>query len=197
MSPIKRLKKPAEIVATLDFDGQYTNLINAFEGHHAILLNLSQQQGDYLYTLLAMVSGKNLRKDPIICNGEILNDRSYLVAAITPLKEESILNSSRAVPHAYMSPLITSDSGEQLNLTNFTSGTHGLTCEEGYYILLETANLTIYANRGVQIAIYDKTPSPSADAYDFDRETGRTRPRSDYHGINLIFDLPTLPFVNS
>ncbi|WP_071059107.1 hypothetical protein [Pelistega sp. MC2] len=192
----QRIKKPEEVIATLDFDGQYTNLIQAFKDNSTVL-NLSQQHGDYLYSLLAIVSGKNLRKDPIICDGEILNDRSYLVAAIIPLKEDSILKSHMAIPRPYISPLINGYSGQQLNLTNFASGTHGLTCEEGYYILLETANLTMYANRGVQIAIYDKTPYPSADAYDFDQITGRTSPRSDSTGLNIIFDLPLNPPLNN
>ena len=54
----------------------------AFDRETAIKINQSSTSGDYTFTLLAIVSGKDITDQPYISNEELRSDRSYIVTAI-------------------------------------------------------------------------------------------------------------------
>ena len=61
---------------------QDRKLTNAFRSKDAVRINDSQTQGEYKFTLLGLVSGKNITDYTTQMDGEILADRSYVVVSI-------------------------------------------------------------------------------------------------------------------
>ena len=195
---ISQWLSPGQVIKQMNQEKQYDELLQIFDQADALSLNQSQDYEDYRFTLLGMASGKDLVKIPFLSNGQAKTDRTYLVGAASrpdgqSLKKDPLFSNSDGRPELAfrVAPLINGFSGSELNPAMLNVAFTYLLGEDGrYYFLMESDNLLIFADRGVQMAIYDEEALlPTAELYQLNKESGRHERREDYKGLNLLFDL--------
>lgn len=176
---------PAEIATEFD---EGNALVKAFESKSAIAVNETQKTGDYIVTLLGMVSGKDLElcvtEDEV---SDLKADRSYIALAIsmedgTPMKEEN----------KTLSPLVCGIDWRDVTIADMDATLHWFTKDGVVYELLECDNLEIFAGRGVQLGVVDQFGDES-EAFIMDEATGIYEKAGGYEGCNALFSLPIDP----
>lgn len=168
-------------------------LAEAFQGEDAVAVNEVQEYGNYRITLLGIVSGKNLSQyEGWDENGNILDDRTYVVTAIenldgTPRPDTS--EESYGEDPFFVSPLI-----EGLNPAIYNSvtmnGGYSEMVEDGIqYRIAECNNVEMFADRQVYLCVNDG-PFYNNEAYLYDEASGSISRNEDYQGVNALFTLP-------
>lgn len=168
-------------------------LSEAFQGEDAVAVNETQEYGGYRITLLGIVSGKNVSaymgfED----NGEIKEDRSYIVTAI-----ENADGSPRPMvsDDAYgedpfcVSPLIGGLNPWEYNVITMGGGYSEYIIDGIQYRITECDNVEIFADRGLYLSVNDGIFFENS-AYHMDQATGEITRNEAYNGVNALFRLP-------
>ena len=164
-----------------------TTLSAAFNSENAININASQTAGGYTFTLMSIVSGDDITDTRF--SGDVRRDRTYAVVAIqkadgSPFSDEDIMDGFRF----YISPYVKGFAPWQMN-SHWLGGGGQLTIVDGVkYVLTDTDNISMFADRGVYIGI--NSGFLFGEAFGFDEETGELVPNPAFDGVNILFDLP-------
>ena len=138
-------------------------LARAFSGEDAVEINETQHFEDFDVTLLGIASGENLAEHVTEKDGEILNDRSYIVTAITrtdgnPMPE-NLSDAAYDNMRFFISPLIQGCDPMRVNIVSM-DGVYTEFVQDGtLYRLTECSNIEIFADRTVYLCVSDADQS--------------------------------------
>lgn len=166
-------------------------LAKAFQKKDAIEINETQKFKDYNVTLIGLVSGKNLTDYSSEANGEILIDRTYSVVAIENADGTEIVkdyNESGEV-NFLVSPFLEGYNPVVINSFTLQGGYTEFVEDGVIYRLTECDNIEKFAKKTIYLGVMDST-FYNADAYNYDKESGKITRKEDYEGVNALFTLP-------
>ncbi len=160
----------------------------AFNSDTAININASVTSGDYIFTLLAIVSGKDITSQPIY----ILSDRTYSIVAIqksdgSPMP--SMQDDEYGNMPFYVSPYIKGLKPWQVNAHTMNGGHSEMVIDGVMYRIIDCDEITMFADRGIYLGI-NTGSFYNSDAFIFNEETGELKSNPDYDGTSAVFDLP-------
>lgn len=160
------------------------SLEKAFDSDAAIQINESQESGDYVFTLLGLVSGSEL--NPYLADEEqskIAEQKTYATVAVSMKDGRDMPNKNFCV-----SPLIGGVPVEIAN--NGTMGTFLIWFEQDgiIYELIECDDLEIFADRGVWLSICENF-SDETSAYILN-EDGSYSVNEEFKGVHVLYKLP-------
>ena len=183
------LLKPSEVVDKLE----NPTLSAAFDSETAVYINQSSTSGDYTFTLLAIVSGKDITDQPYFSNDELRSDRSYIVTAIQRADGAPMpsIQEDGFAPF-YISPYVNGQQPWMVNAHTLGGGAVETFVNGIVYRLVEFDNITMFAGRGVYIGISDGS-FPNNQAFLVNGQTGELNVNPDYDGISILFNLPIDP----
>jgi hypothetical protein len=182
------LLKPSEIADLFD----NPVLSAAFESETAININESKTSGDYIFTLMAVVTGKDITEMPYY-SSTVQDERTYAVIAIqyadgTPMPATS--DDAYGQVQFFASPLIKGLAPWHFNVFTMNGG-HSETVVDGImYRLVEFDDMTIFANYGLYFAISSGTPFYNNQAFIYNEQTGEITANPEYNEASVIFNLP-------
>ncbi len=179
--------KPSEVADILED----TALSAAFNSSSAININASATSGSYTFTLLGIVSGKDISDQPSSSNGEILSDRSYVVTAIQKTDGTPMTSSQDDdfMPF-YISPYVKGQKPWQVNAHTLGGGSVEIIQDGTLYHLAEFDNITMFSGSGVYIGVTEGRNPPDNQTFLINEQTGALSVNPDYSGISVLFDLP-------
>lgn len=170
----------------------------AFSVGDGIEINETQKFQDFDVTLLGIASGENLSEYVTEKNGEILDDRSYIVTAVARTDgggmPENLADTAYDNMRFFISPLISGCDPAKINFVSL-DGVYTEFVRDGVlYRLTECSNIEIFADRTVYLCVSDQDQNGAAGynemAYRFDANTGEIRRADGYDGVNALFVLP-------
>lgn len=180
---------PAEVAEEV----QDEKLAEAFLGENAVIINETQNYGDYNATLLSIVSGELLSDYPYYnATDSIVADRTYAVVAIemvdgTPMPDTS--EEAYGELEFFVSPLIGDYNPAFYNIASM-SGNYADIVEDGVlYRLLECDNVEMFAEHSLYLCVTEGI-FYNTDAYCYDNATGIISRNEEYDGLNALFELP-------
>ncbi|HBD63072.1 MAG TPA: hypothetical protein DC038_01420, partial [Clostridiales bacterium] len=164
----------------------------AFNSDTAININASVTSGDYIFTLLAIVSGKDITDQPIYINGDILSDRTYSIVAIqksdgSPMP--SVQDDEYGNMPFYVSPYIKGLKPWQVNAHTMNGGHSEMVVDGVMYRIIDCDEITMFADRGIYLGI-NTGSFYNSDAFIFNEKTGELKSNPDFEGTSAVFDLP-------
>ena len=180
--------KPSEVADRFENPA----LSAAFESETAVNINQSVTSGDYRFTLLAAVAGKDLTDMPYYNGNEIKNDRTYVVVAIenadnTPMP--STQDSAYSDIAFFASPLIGGIEPTMGNAANMNGGYTEITIDGVLYRIVECDNVEVFADRDLYFAISSGV-FLDTNAFVYNNSTGVITANENYDGAVAVFSLP-------
>ena len=180
--------KPSEVADKFED----TALSAAFESESAVNINESITSGDYTFTLLAIVSGKDITDHPTFSNGEIRNDRTYAVTAIqkadgSPMPTTQ--DDEYGNPPFYVSPYVKGLKPWEVNAHTMNGGYSEMVVDGVMYRIIDCDEITMFADRGVYLGI-NTGSLYNSQAFIFDELTGELKANPNYNGASAVFNLP-------
>lgn len=180
---------PSEVADTF----QDNALSAAFESDSAVNINQSVASGDYIFTLLAIVSGEDITDHPAFANGEILSGRTYTVLAIqkadgSPMPQ--ISDDAYGNPSFFVSPYIVGEKPWMVNAHTMNGGYSEMVVDGVMYRILDCDEIKIFADRGVYLGVNTGSIGNHAEAFIYNEQTGELKANPDYDGASAVFDLP-------
>ncbi|MBQ3513514.1 MAG: hypothetical protein IJA32_06925 [Lachnospiraceae bacterium] len=185
---------PDEVAQVFEDQG----LMKAFQSEDAITINESQTCGNMKITLLGMVSGKNLSQcmlqmdENVKIDGELqlAEDKTYIVTAIERVNStEQTENWDEAGAMGLtVSPLVKGLNPWEFNIYTMDGGCMTVVENGIEYRITKCDNIEMFADRGLYLSVTDG--APSADAYEYNEETGEITRKESYEGVNALFSLP-------
>lgn len=177
--------KPSEVAGKFED----TALSAAFESESAVNINESVTSGGYNFTLLALVSGKDITDHPIYDDGGIKSDRTYAVLAIQKA-DGSPIDDEYGVPAFFVSPYVKGQKPWQLNAHTLSGGSSEMVVDGILYRIFECDEITIFADRGLYLGVNTGSISDQRGAFIYNEQTGELRANPDYDGSSAVFTLP-------
>jgi hypothetical protein len=179
--------KPSEVA---DMFGEDV-LSGAFDSEDAVNINSSVTSGNYTFTLLSVLSGKELR-DKSYYNSETQDDRTYAVVAIqnadgTPMSFDYIYGEPGV--SFFASPLVKGLKPWLVNALTLHGGYSETIADGVLYRILECDTVAMFADRGLYFAI-STSIFFNKDAFIYDEQTGEITANPDFDGASVIFNLP-------
>lgn len=171
-------------------------LAEAFSGEDAVDINETQHFEKFDVTLMGIASGRDIAEYVTEKNGEILNDRTYIVTAVsrtdgTPMPENTS-DEAYGDLQFFVSPLIQGCNPALVNVISM-DGVYTEFIQDGVlYRLTECSNIEIFADRTVYLCVSDGS-FYNEEAYNYDETTGEISRAEDYKGVNALFELPLDP----
>lgn len=189
VSAVVKLLTPAQVAEGMEDP----LLAEAFSGPDAVAINETVTAGEYHITLAGLVSGKNLSEREFISDGELQEDRTYVVVSMAradgaPLERESFPFLVGEDGYT-LTPLVSGYPVYQVN--SWTLDT-GVTCDlrDGVaYFLLDTANLEPFADHTVYLAMYQGSHAPSNEMFTM-AEDGSIAFNPGFEKALALFTLP-------
>ena len=183
--------KPSEVADLADDQ----KLSAAFSSGNAININATQTAGGHTFTLMSIVSGNDISDQLMFRNGEIRRDRTYAVVAIQKADGSPILDDFETFAAGdnifYISPYIKGFQPWEINSHTLKGGAFETIADGVKYHLMETDDISIFADRGVYIGITPGRVPPYADgAFILNETTGEIAPNPAFSGVNILFNLP-------
>lgn len=171
---------------------QDTKLAQAFLSDETLIINETQNYGDYRVTLLSIVSGEMLSEYPHYKNGSIAADRTYAVIAVekangAPMPDTS--EDSYGELEIFASLLIGGYDPAFYNIASMSGNYTDMTEDGILYRLLECDNVEIFADHDLYLCVSEGVFYHTA-AYCYDKLTGKISRNENYIGLNALFDLP-------
>jgi hypothetical protein len=166
-------------------------LANAFEDKSAVEINKSTVSGGYRFTLLGIVSGKNLSafKDS---SQEIRPDRTYAVVSIAKedgVKMPAVRDKDYDQTHFIMSPLIKGQIPWRVNIFTMNGGYSECVVDGIMYRMIECDSIEMFADRGLYLGI-STGDSIDNKTFLFDKKSGEISLNTAKKGASALFDLP-------
>lgn len=184
------LLRPAQVSEHV---GDHT-LSEAFTGDGAVDINATAASGDYVFTLMSVVTGENI-SDFLRTGANVQPERTYAVMAIqradgAPMPD--YMDDAYLELDFFVTPLVKGEKPWQVNIASM-NGNYSEFVEDGVlYRLLECDTVAIFADRGLYIGVCSGF-IPGPDTFLMDQETGEIAANPDYPGISVVFDLPLDP----
>ncbi|AFL98516.1 hypothetical protein Desde_0019 [Desulfitobacterium dehalogenans ATCC 51507] len=179
--------KPSDVANQL---GDKT-LSAAFDSPTAVNINQSITSGDYTFTLLGLVSGKDITDNPAYnSNGDILGDRTYTVVAIQK-KDGSPMPTAQDenYPTFYVSPYIKGLKPWQVNAHTLNGGYIENVVDGVMYRIIDCDEVAMFADRGLYLGV-NTGSFYNSEAFNYDENTGMLTADPDFDGASVVFDLP-------
>lgn len=186
---LSALLSPAQVA---EQTGQ-NEIASAFRSEDAVLINETITAGDYTVTLLGMTSGQALH---YINDMPAEADRSYVVVSVerkdgTPIDPMDEILAPSGENSITFSPLVEGWAPHHVNAWSLSCGAHGTTVDGIRYYLFDYANLEMFADRTVWLAIYEGF-APGTDIFTM-AEDGTIFYADGYEGVRAMFTLPLDP----
>ncbi len=167
-------------------------LAEAFAGENAVLVNESQEFGDYKITFLGIVGGKDVSKYMGTEAGSLLDERMYIATAIertdgTPMPDTSDENYGK--DPFFASLYIGGLNPNEYNCITMHGGYSEFVQNGVTYRMAETNNIEMFADRGIYFGVNSGTFYDS-QAYNFNEATGEITRNEDFNGVNALFTVP-------
>ena len=183
-----KFRTPSEIA---DLIGDKT-LSESFKGENVINTSESIYTNGYTYSLLAIMTGKNL-KDQQNVRKKDLDERTYLMFAIQHDDKNNFFNEdgSVKVSDIFGAIMIKGYKPWQLNsLLLRSSSTYGIMADGIMYCIIECDTVEIFADRGLYFLVCRGGSIYDYDAIIYDEETGEISANPEYDGPCAVFELP-------
>lgn len=164
--------------------GDYA-LAEAFGSEDALLIGDSVQTGEYKITLGGIVSGKGLTD---YCE-DVLEGKSYAVVSVEYADGRKIAQAGDT--GLAFTPLVSGYKPWQLNAWTLGGGYQSFVYEGVDYYVFECANIEIFADRTVYLAVYEGM-APSSEIFAMDGE-GAISFKEGFSGAQALFTLPLDP----
>ena len=166
-------------------------LASAFEAKGSIEINKSTVSGGYNFTLLGIVSGKNLSEFKSSAQ-DINPDRTYAVVSIAKTDGSKMPDTKDEeygkVPF-FVSPLIKGQKPWQCNIASMNGSYSECVVDGIMYRLIECDGIEMFADRGLYLCI-STSNFYDIKAFNYNEQTGEVTINKDYSGANALFDLP-------
>ncbi len=175
-------------------------LSQVLESENAIYINKSITSGEHTFTLLVLVSGKNLTDWPL--TGDSMQpERTYAVAAVHRIDGEPMLAPSDDEYDSnlfFATPMIKGLNPRFVNIFAM-NGANRMMVEDGTtYCIMSFDDLSMFARHGVYVGICTGTSNKrdafsaflSEDAFIFDEQTGVISVNPQYNGTSVLIDMP-------
>lgn len=171
-------------------------LAEAFSWEGAVDINETQHFEKFDVTLMGIASGRDIAEYVTEKNGEILNDRTYIVTAVsrtdgTPMPENTS-DEAYGDLQFFVSPLIQGCNPALVNVISMDGVYTEFIQDDVLYRLTECSNIEIFADRTVYLCVSDGS-FYNEEAYNYDETTGEISRAEDYKGVNALFELPLDP----
>lgn len=180
--------KPSEVAKK--FGDQ--KLSTAFDGETAVTINEAYTSGDYTFTLLAIMSGKDITDHQTYSNGDILSDRTYAVVAIAKADGNPMpttMDEEYGNPPFYVSPYIKGLKPWQVNANTMNGGYSETVADGIMYRMVECDEVTMFADKGIYLGI-NTGAFFNSEAFIYNEGTGELKANPDYDGSSVVFNLP-------
>jgi hypothetical protein len=165
----------------------------AFGGENAININASQTDGGFTFTLMSIISGNDITDFPTVFSDGIRRDRTYAVVAIQKADSSPIDRArwEQGEYRFYISPYIRGFQPWQLNAHTLGGGGQESLIDGVIYTLIDTNDISIFADRGVYIGITEgRLPPGPGEAFILNEVTGEITSNPNFTDVNALFDLP-------
>ena len=165
----------------------------AFESKDAIMIGETQTFGDYLLTLEGITSGEALGQFSYGIDDGLTGDkRSYAVFILERADGQPMPDDCTYEAQPFtLSPIVNGIEPWHLSIFSLDGSARRFVSGGVEYILIDTAGLEIFADRGVRIAAYEGlSPGPEIFAV---YPNGTTDFAFGYDGERAMFDLPLDP----
>lgn len=171
-------------------------LAEAFSREDAVNINETQHFEKFDVTLMGIASGRDIAEYVTEKNGEILNDRTYIVTAVTrtdgtPMPENTS-DEAYGDLRFFVSPLIQGCNPALVNVITMDGVYTEFIQDDVLYRLTECSNIEIFADRTVYLCVSDGDLY-NEEAYNYDESTGKITRAEGYKGVNALFELPLDP----
>jgi len=163
----------------------------AFDSEAAININQSAASGDYVFTLLAVVTGRDITDMPYYSD-TINDERTYAVVAIQNADGTPMPNPSDAAygeTRFIATPLIKGMAPWLYNAVTMNGGYSETVADGVLYRVVDCDGVTIFADRGLYFGIATSVIVDNS-VFSIDEKTGNISVNPDYKGSSAIFDLP-------
>lgn len=186
MAAVWAFLRAAEIPERLN---NYT-LSDAFDSDKAININASVTSGEYIFTLLAIVSGDGI-SDYFGSAMERQPERTYVVLAIqnadrSPIQKEDLFDLTN---NFMVTPLIRGVEPWVVNAASMGGSFSDSLMDGVLYRLVECDSIMMFADRGLYLGVCSE-PIISRETFQFNEATGEITVNPDYPGASAVFDLP-------
>lgn len=166
-------------------------LAHAFDSKDAVKINESADSGGYHFTLLGIVSGKELSsfKDSA---QDVRPEKTYAVVSIAKLdgsKMPSTQDKAYGEVPFFISPLIKGQKPWMVNIVTMNGGYSECVVDGIMYRLIECDGVEIFADRGLYLCI-STSMFYDVNAFNYDDKTGEISLNPEYKGANVLFKLP-------
>lgn len=180
------LRRPGEIVGDM---GDQT-LGAAFDSDKAIDINASISSGGYTFTMMSVLSGRDMTDQPFY-SPEVQDERTYAVMAIQKTDGNPMPGpDDAAYSHTpfFVTPLVKGVRPWELNISTMNGGYIETVADGILYRLVECDTVEIFADRGLYLAVsssalFDK------DAFQYNESTGEITANKGYSGACALFPL--------
>lgn len=167
-----------------------SKLAEAFDSGDSIILNETVQSGEFNITLVGLVSGVGLTEYP---SGGVDTSRTYAILELerldgTPMNNQSL---GGGVTDYTLTPLVSGYAPWRLNLWYLHSTATGGAMDGKFYYLIDTQDITIFADHTVYLAFY-KGFAPDNSMFVM-AEDGSISFAEDFEGVHALFTLPLDP----
>jgi hypothetical protein len=183
--------KPADIAKKMDDSA----LSEAFKSDDAIEMNESVTSGDYIFTLLGVVSGKDLSSSPVYSNDVLQSDRIYIALAVqkqdgTSMEGYNDYNDGNEPIQFFSSPIIKGMHPQQASVMTLKGSYREKVIDGVLYRIVDCNSVAEFAGQGLSLIISDGGPFFNRQAFIYDEATGETSVNSEYEGACAVFALP-------
>lgn len=166
----------------------------AFDSETAININKSVRSGEYIFTLLAVVSGKDITDTPYDSEG-IQDERMYALAAFQnadgspwPGPQEEAYGQ----PAFLATPLVKGLKPWNVNAVTMNGGYEETVVDGVLYRIVECDSVAMFADRGLYFAVCS-TPFIDNSTFRYDEKTGEISVNPEFDGASALFELPMDP----
>ncbi len=158
-----------------------TKLAEVFEKDESTIFNVAPQESNgYSIDILGVASGKDLSSFT-----QTENDRTYIVGSIAKADGKAISDYTELM----ISPLVSGYEPWRVNIFTLTDGAKHTFIKDGVeYFLVESSNVSIFADHTVYIAVYEGL-APSAEIFKLNND-GSISFADEYDKTKALFTLP-------
>ena len=174
------LKNPGDVAQEL---GDST-LGVAFSSKAIININSSVASGDYVFTLLAVMNGKDITNSPLFSEN-VQDDRIYAAIAVQYVDGKPMSGDESF----FASPLVKGLKPWQVNAATMNGGYMEKVIDGVLYRIVDCDDVSVFADRGLYFAICTDL-FLNSDTFAYDDNTGEVSVNPDYKGASAVFELP-------
>lgn len=179
---------PSQMAEELNDD----KLAEAFAGENAVLVNETQEFGDYKITFLGIAGGKDISKFMETKDGNILDERMYIATAIerkdgTPMPDTQ--DDDYGKEPFFGSLYIGGLNPNEYNAMTMHGGYSEFVQDGIAYRMTEMNNVEMFADKGIYFGV-NSGSFYEAEAFRFNEATGEITRNENFDGVNALFTVP-------